>query len=192
MSNELENLRAKLPEPAKDIRLNLQSVFQTTSLTPVQLWGVAIASAVASRNQTLATAVIADSKSALDAATIAAVIKDATAAAALMGMNNIYYRFRHIVGKDVYSSKPARLRMNWIGKPRTNKADFELICLAVSAINGCEACVKSHESAVTEAGLTEDQVHDAIRTASTIHAAAIGLEVSDLAAGSMASSTTAL
>ena len=54
--------------------------------------------------------------------------------------------------------------------------DFELVCLAVSAINGCEMCVQSHEKVVLEGGLTEDQVHDAVRIASVIHAAAVGLE----------------
>ena len=58
----------------------------------------------------------------------------------------------------------------------TNKVDFELVCLAVSAINGCETCVQSHEKVVIEGGLSEDQVHDAVRIASVVHAAAVGLE----------------
>jgi alkyl hydroperoxide reductase subunit D len=94
-----------------------------------------------------------------------------------MAMNNVYYRFRHMVGKDSYSTRPARLRMNRIGQPRTSRAEFELLCLAVSAINGCEACVRSHEAAVVEGGLTEDQVHDAVRIASVLHAAAVALEL---------------
>ncbi|MBL8190166.1 MAG: carboxymuconolactone decarboxylase family protein, partial [Acidobacteria bacterium] len=73
------------------------------------------------------------------------------------------------------------LRMNWIGKPLGSKADFELFCLAVSAINGCEACVRSHEQVVIEGGLSEDQVHDAVRVAAVIQAAAVSLEIGDLA-----------
>ena len=107
----------------------------------------------------------------------AAVIDDALAAAALMAMNNVYYRFRHLVGKEVYSEKPARLRMNRMVKPAGNKADFELFSLAVSAINGCGACMASHEQVVTVAGLTEDQVHDAVRIAATVNAAALALEL---------------
>jgi alkyl hydroperoxide reductase subunit D len=88
----------------------------------------------------------------------------------------VYYRFRHMVGKESYSAKPARLRMNRIGQPKTSKANFELMCLAVSAINGCESCVRSHEHAVVEGGLTEDHVHDAVRIAATIRAAAVALQ----------------
>ena len=108
--------------------------------------------------------------------TARAVVGTARAAAVLMAMNNVYYRFRHMIGKPVYSQKPARLRMQRIAQPATNKADFELLCLAVSAINGCEACVKAHEQAVIDGGLTEEHVHDAVRMAAVVHAAAVGLE----------------
>src|SRR5262245_53269720 len=142
-----------------------------------QVWGTAVASAIASRNQELARAVFADAQSKVDPN----VIEDAKAAAALMAMNNVYYRFRHMVGKEGYSQKPARLRMNWIGKPLGEKVDFELFCLAVSAINGCEMCIQSHEKVVVEGGLGEDQVHDAVRIAATIEAAAVSLEINGLA-----------
>ena len=171
--SKIEQLRAALPEPAKDIKLNLQSVFQTTSLTPEQLWGTALASAIASRNTRLAEAVLEDAQEQV----APEVIADAQAAAALMAMNNVYYRFRHMVGKESYSSKPARLRMNWIGKPAASKADFELFCLAVSAINGCEVCVQSHEHKILAEALSEDQIHDAVRIAATIQATAVALEV---------------
>jgi alkyl hydroperoxide reductase subunit D len=93
-----------------------------------------------------------------------------------MAMNNVYYRFRHMVGKAAYGQKPARLRMNRLAKPATTKADLELFSLAASAINGCEICVQAHEKAVLEAGLTEDNVHDAVRIAAVIHAAAVAFE----------------
>jgi alkyl hydroperoxide reductase subunit D len=171
--SEIERLRDLLPEAARDIRLNLQTVFQSTTLTPAQTWGVALASAIASRNDDVGRAVLADAQINVDES----VIEDARAAAALMAMNNVYYRFRHIVGKESYSTKPARLRMNWIGKPMNNKTDFELFCLAVSAINGCEACVRSHEQVVVAGGVSEDQIHDAVRIAATIQAAAVALEM---------------
>ena len=103
-------------------------------------------------------------------------MEDARAAAALMAMNNVYYRFRHMVGKPAYSQRPARLRMQRIAQALTSKADFELYCLAVSAINGCETCVQAHEHAVVEGGLTEEHVHDAVRIAAVVHAAAVALE----------------
>jgi alkyl hydroperoxide reductase subunit D len=103
---------------------------------------VAIASAVATRNERLRDAILHDARAEVGPE----VIDDALASAALMAMNNVYYRFRHLVGKASYSQMPARLRMQRIAKPMTSKADFELFCLAVSAINGCEMCIRSHES----------------------------------------------
>ena len=168
----VEALRTSIPDVAKDIRLNLQSVLQPASLTAAQRWGVAIASAVATRNASLRDAVIADAGAEVGAE----VIDDAIAAAALMAMNNVYYRFRHLVGKPSYSQMPARLRMQRIAKPATNKTDFELFCLAVSAINGCETCIRSHEDVVVKGGVSEEQVHDAVRIAATMNAAALALE----------------
>jgi alkyl hydroperoxide reductase subunit D len=176
--SEIEKLREQIPDAARDIRLNLQTVFQSTTLTPAQTWGAALASAIATRNGDLARAVFVEAQGNVDAN----VIEDARAAAALMAMNNVYYRFRHLIGKESYSTKPARLRMNWIGKPMSNKTDFELFCLAVSAINGCETCVRSHEQVVTAGGVSEDQVHDAVRIAATIQAAAVSLEMNGLGA----------
>ena len=171
--SRVEALRSAIPDVAKDIKLNLQSVLQPGALTPAQRWGVAIASAVATRNAALRDALIADA----DAEVAGDVIDDAVAAAALMAMNNVYYRFRHLVGKPSYSQMPARLRMQRIAKPLSNKADFELFCLAVSAINGCEMCIRSHEDVVLKGGLSEEQVHDAVRIAATVNAAALSIEL---------------
>jgi lipoyl-dependent peroxiredoxin subunit D len=173
----VESIRAQLPDAARDIKLNLQAVLEGEStLSPGQRWGVAVASALAARNPALRDALLADARAVLaDAAEN--VIEDASASAAIMAMNNVYYRFRHMVGKESYATKSPRLRMNRIGQPRTNKADFELMCLAVSAINGCETCVKAHEKTVSGAGITEDQVNDAVRIASTVTAAAVALEL---------------
>lgn len=167
----LDALRETIPEPARDLRLNLQSVLAEGSLTPAQRWGVAVASAVASRNSGLREAVLADARAAVEAA----VVDDGLAAAALMGMNNVYYRFRHLIDKPSYAEKPARLRMNRIVKPAGPKVDFELFCLAVSAVNGCGACLQAHEKVVLAGGLSEDQVHDAVRLAATIHGVAVAL-----------------
>src|SRR5687768_15840494 len=169
----VEELRAAIPEAAKDIKLNLQSVLQPGALSPAQRWGVAIASAVATRNERLRDAILHDARVNVGAE----VIDDALAAAALMAMNNVYYRFRHMIGKESYSQMPARLRMQRIAKPASNKVDFELFCLAVSAINGCEMCMRSHEDVVIKGGLSEDQVHDAIRIAAIVNAAAVAIEL---------------
>ncbi len=171
--NALEQLRQTLPEPARDIKLNLQAVLTSGALSETQRWGVAAACAIATRNPALRAATLADALQFGGEA----VVDDAKAAAALMAMNNVYYRFRHMAGKEVYNAKPARLRMTRIAQPKTSKIDFELFCLAVSAVNACEQCIRAHERTVVEGGLTDEHVHDAVRIAATIAATAIALEL---------------
>lgn len=169
----LEALRQQLPDVGKDIKLNLQSVLGESSLNAEQKWGVAAACAIAAGNAKLRDATLADAGKAVPRG----VLEDAAAAAVLMAMNNVYYRARHMIGKPSYETKSPRLRMNRIMQPASGKANFELFSLAVSAINGCEVCVRSHEKTLVEHGVTEDQVNDALRVASTIKAAATALEI---------------
>jgi alkyl hydroperoxide reductase subunit D len=167
----IEALKNALPDYAKDLKLNLSSLAAEVSISPQQRAGTFIASALASRNAEVTRAIVAEfgpqlSPEALDAA---------KAAAAILGMNNVYYRFVHLVGGD-YASMPAKLRMNVIGRPGVEKVDFELWSLAVSAVNGCGMCMESHEKVVRQAGLTQEQVQAAIRIAAVVHAVAATLE----------------
>jgi lipoyl-dependent peroxiredoxin subunit D len=180
----LASLREQLPEAAKDIKLNLQSVLSGGALSTAQRWGVVVAAALASRHPQLSRALIQEARQQAGDA----VVEDAVAAAALMGMNNVFYRFRHSIGKEAYAEKPARLRMNRLVKPATNRPDFELFSLAVSAINDCQTCVRAHEQAVIEAGISTDAVLDAVRIAATVHGAAVALE----AGAALADSSPAL
>jgi alkyl hydroperoxide reductase subunit D len=175
----LQTLRERLPEAAKDIKLNLQTVLGGGSLTPAQRWGVAVASALASRHPGLSRALVAEAR--IHAGDL--VVDDAVAAAALMSMNNVFYRFRHRLGKPEYDDKPARLRMNRLARPSTNTLDFELFSLAVSSINDCESCVRAHEKSVIDGGLPVDLVLDAARIAATVHATAVALEAADALRG---------
>jgi lipoyl-dependent peroxiredoxin subunit D len=172
----LREIEDALPEAAKDIKLNLRAVLEQSALSLEQRHGVAVASAIAAREPRLSNALLAAARAAVPEA----VIDDAVAAAALMAMNNVYYRFRHMVGKPEYAKKPARLRMNRLARPATTRVDLELFCLAVSAIHGCESCVRAHEAVVLEGGLGEDHVNDAVRIAATVHAAAVALQAADL------------
>jgi alkyl hydroperoxide reductase subunit D len=172
----IDALREKLPEAAKDLKLNLQAVLTDSKLAEDVRWGVALACAYAIGEDVLTHAVVADSVGKVSETTA----DDAKAAAALMGMNNVYYRFRHFVeGTEVEADYklPARLRMNRIAKPAGDKVAFELLCLAVSAINGCEACVRSHESVVRKGGMTAEQVHDAVRIAAVLHGVGHALRI---------------
>jgi alkyl hydroperoxide reductase subunit D len=161
-------LREEIPEYAKDLKLNLSSVMRQIELTERQLWGTAVSCALASHNARLYTAVLADDAEHLDETALNA----AKSAAAIMGMNNVYYRFVHLASNDNYSSMRAGLRMNAIRNHGVAQEDFELWSLAVSAINGCGACIDSHEKAVREKGITEAGVQAAVRIASVLHAVA--------------------
>lgn len=169
----LEQLRESLPESAKDTRVNLQSVLGDSKLSDAQKWGVAYASAIAARHDGLRAAILAEAQKVVDAG----VLEDARAAASVMSMNNVFYRTRHMLGKPSYEAMPARLRMQKLAQHQGNKLDFELMSLAVSAVNGCEQCLKAHERVVIDGGMGEDVVLDAIRVASVIHAAAVSLEL---------------
>ena len=173
----LDAIREALPDYARDLKLNLGSVLAPTGapgLSERQIWAVALASAIASRNVQFAR----------DIETLAAEYlgephrNAARAAAAIMGMNNIYYRFLHLVEEPEYSQMPARLRMNVIGSPGIDKMDFELLSLAVSAINGCGKCVASHERQLRKHEVSREAIQSAVRIASTIHAVAGVLEYS--------------
>jgi lipoyl-dependent peroxiredoxin subunit D len=167
----LQRLAAALPDTAKDIRLNLGPVLQSAVLTPAQAFGCALAVAYAARSTPLADAVVAAAGERLPAAHAA----DAQAAAALMAMNNVYYRTRHMLAKPEYEQLPPRLRMQRLAAPAGSKVDFELFALAVSAVNGCATCVQAHERVVLDGGLTTAHVHDAVRVAAVFHAAAVAL-----------------
>lgn len=171
----VEQLGEKLPAYAKDLKLNLSSVLRQVELTEQQTWGAAVACAMASRNVDVTAAILGEAKQHLTPQAFDA----AKAAAAIMGMNNVYYRFTHLVENPKYGTIPARLRMQVIRSHGTDPVDFELWCLAVSAINGCGACMASHERVVREKGMSEETVAAAVRLASVIHAIASVVEAEE-------------
>jgi len=171
----IETLKELLPDYAKDLKLNLSSLAAETVLNEQQRAGTFIACALASRHKATTNALFSEFAPKLTPEALAA----ARAAAAIMGMNNIYYRFTHLASAPDYRTLPARLRMNVIAKPGVDKADFELWCLAVSAINGCGMCIDSHEKVLRAAGFTTEQVQAAVRIASVVHAVAAVLDGED-------------
>lgn len=168
----IESIKARIPDYARDLRLNIGSLSTEPSLTDVQRAGTFIACAIASREPSLIDATIAEFGPALTPEQLSA----AKSAAAIMGMNNIYYRFTHLTSNEEYSKLPAKLRMNIIANPGASKADFELWSLAVSAINGCGMCIDSHEKILKEHGITTEQIQSAVRIAAVVHAVAVTLE----------------
>ncbi len=174
-AKSIDELRDALPDYARDLKLNLGSVLTASGapgLNEKQIWSIALASAIAARNTGFARNIEAQARAHL----VDVEVEGAKAAAAIMGMNNIYYRFLHLVEDGEYQTMPARLRMNVIANHGIDKLDFELISLAVSAVNGCGLCVTSHEKKLRSHEVSREAIQSAVRIASTIHAVAVTLE----------------
>src|SRR6266508_4096291 len=159
----IEALKDSIPDFAKDVRLNLTSMASDETLEPQTKYGLFLASAIATRNPAVISA-------------IEAIAVEQLAPAAVMAMNNIYYRFVHLASNKEYATMPARLRMNVIANPGVDKADFELWSLAVSAINGCGACIDAHEKILNEAGIAAATIQTAVRFAAIIQSVAVAIE----------------
>lgn len=168
----IQTLRDRLPEYAKDLKLSLGTLAGETVLDDAKKAGTFVAAAIASRNPQVIEAVVAEFGPHLDPAAFNA----AKAAAAIMAMNNVYYRFLHLVEDDEYAKLRAGLRMNVIANPGTARENFELWSLAVSAVNGCGKCITAHEKVLREAGVSREQIQAAVRIAAVVHAVAVTLE----------------
>jgi lipoyl-dependent peroxiredoxin subunit D len=168
----IDTIRDALPDYAKDLKLNLSSLLSDAVLSEQQRWGALLATALAARNATLSAAVSGEAAQHLSPAAINA----AKAAASIMAMNNIYYRFIHLASDPDYATMPARLRMNVIANPGVDKVDFELWSLAVSTINGCGKCIDAHDQVLRKAGVSREAIQQVVRIASVIHAVAATLD----------------
>lgn len=170
--SKIEAFRETLKDYAKDTRLNLSTILSpegAPGLTQKQISLIALACSYSTRSRGLADAIRSDFASEIGDTENEA----AKGAATIMAMNNVFYRSQHLAENSELKKLPPRLRMNIIGKPGIDKADFELACLAVSSIAGCGACVNSHVNEVLKAGLSIDASHSAIRIAATIQASSL-------------------
>lgn len=172
----IEDLKDKIPDFAKDVRLNLGALARDETLGEQQRLGLIVACAIATRNPVVIAAAEGEAAGKLEPQALEA----ARAAAAIMAMNNIYYRFLHLASNKEYGKMPARLRMNVIANPGVPKVDFELWSLAVSAINGCGSCIDAHENVLREAGVSSEVIQTAVRAAAIIQSAAVALEAAGI------------
>ena len=141
----LDALMESIPAYAKDLKLNLSSALRQTELNEQQLWGTVAACAMASRNSDLIAAVLEEAAKHLTPQALDA----AKGASAIMAMNNIFYRFVHLSSNANYENMRSGLRMNVIRTHGIDQLDFELWCIAVSAINGCGACIDSRARSIS-------------------------------------------
>lgn len=161
----LSVIKNEIPDWAKDIRLNLDGTIARSSLSAEDAVGVALAAAYAAKS----TFLIEQFKSGLSEEDVNGVLT----AAALMGMNNVYYPYTEMAGDDQLRTLPAKLRMNaYATHGGVDKARFEIFGLAASIVGKCHFCVKSHYDNAKAAGLTIEQLQDVGRIASVVNAAA--------------------
>lgn len=173
----IDSLKSRIPDFAKDVRLNLSTLASDETLTPQQKYGLMVACGIASRNPVVKAALEGEAAPHLEPAVLAA----AKSAASIMAMNNVYYRFSHLVSNPEYRTMPAKLRMNVIGNPGVDKVDFELWSLAVSAINGCGMCMDSHEAVLKKANVPAELIQASVRFAAIIQSVAVSLEAAEAA-----------
>lgn len=172
----IDEIKEILPAHAKDLKLNLSTLASDESLNEQQLWGTFLATAIAGRNDLVIKAISAEARSHLSDEAYEA----AKGAAAIMAMNNVYYKFVGMIDTPDYKTMPAQLRMNIIGNPGIDKDDFELWSLAVSAQNGCQYCVNAHESKLVEAGFSKKQIQTSVRIAAVIQAVSVTVDAENV------------
>lgn len=171
----IDNLKNAVPEYAKDLKLNLGSIVRSTVLSEQQLWGTLLSVAAASKSSTTLKEIAEDAADSLSAEAYNAAL----GAASIMGMNNVFYRTKgYLDGK--YDDLRAGLRMNIIGNPGVDKADFELWSLAVSAINGCNHCLEAHENTLRQEGVDREVIFEAIRAGSIVAGVAQAVEANEI------------
>jgi lipoyl-dependent peroxiredoxin subunit D len=164
----LKEFADTLPDYAKDLRLNLSSILNDQQLGDERKNGLLLACAHGSAHRPLVAAAEAEVEGKLSPE----VANAARGAAALMAMNNVYYRFVHLVANPEYGTMPAKLRMNFMASHGIAKDDFELFSLAVSAMNGCGMCIDSHERVLLEHGVKPDAIQSAVRIGAVMKALA--------------------
>ena len=164
----LKEFADALPDYAKDLRLNLSSILNDQLLGEERRYGLLVSCAHGSGYKPLVDAVEAEAEGKLPEQ----VANAARGAAALMAMNNVYYRFVHLVANPEYGTMPAKLRMNLIGSHGIAKEDFELFSIAVSAMNGCGMCMESHERVLLQHGVKPETIQSAVRIGAVMKAIA--------------------
>jgi alkyl hydroperoxide reductase subunit D len=151
----------------RDLKLNFTSTLTSEHLSAKECALLGLSTAVNNQNAPLIAYYtnVAKQNEATDAD-----VAEAAGCASLLASNNIFYRFRHFTQKEKYTQIPARIRMQLMMKPVTGKEFFELMSLAISAVNGCEMCVNAHEDSLIKLGTTEERIFDAVRIASLVTA----------------------
>ncbi len=175
----LEELKNRIPDYGRDIRLNLDAVLSeegSAGLTKTQIWGTALSAAYALESRELVEMIKTQAASEINDS----VIEASKAAATIMAMNNVYYRSMHLLEDAELKKLPVRLRMNVIGKPGIEKADFELMSFAISSLAGCGQCLTAHLHELRKVNVSNEGIQASIKIASVMQAASRALRIGNL------------
>lgn len=170
VSADLDLLQKADNRYLKDIKVSLSTAINATSLTKKEAYFIALSIAANEKNEKLKNAFLAK---AVEEGATEKEIAEVIACTSLMNANNVYYRFRHFMHDEFYDTAQAGIRMGIMASPVLGKEFFELLSTAVSAVNGCQMCVTSHEKALLGHGTTKQRIHDAVRLAAVIKSLAV-------------------
>lgn len=162
----LEVLEQVNSKQIKDLRINLKNSLETTALTRKEGLLIALSIAINERHAPL---IRTFTELAAEQGATEEEIAEMHACASLLATNNVVYRFKHFMqGVEEYQEQPVKVKMGIMMKPVTGKEFFELVSTAISAVNGCEMCVRSHVASLEKLGSTPTRIFDAIRLAGIV------------------------
>jgi alkyl hydroperoxide reductase subunit D len=160
LSVRLQSLANTDARYLKDLKINVSNALSASTLSKKEAYLLALAVAVNEKQLELQASL---EKLATQEGANEKEIAEIYSCTSLMNANNVYYRFRHFVNKEFYTATPAGIRMSIMANPVLGKEFFELVSLMVSALNGCEMCVTSHEEALLKQGTEQQRVMEAVR-----------------------------
>lgn len=160
LTGRLQSLVTTDARYLKDLKINVSNALGAQTLSKKEAYLLGLAVAVNEKHADLQASM---EKLALQEGANEKEVAEVISATSLMNANNVYYRFRHFVNKEYYTSTPAGIRMSIMANPVTGKEFFELLSLAVSALNGCEMCVTSHEEALLKHGTEQQRILESVR-----------------------------
>lgn len=146
----------------RDLKINITNALGAETLAKKEAYLLAYAVAANEKVQALQNAL---AKSAIAEGATDKELAEVISCTSLLNANNVYYRFRHFMHEEFYNNAQAGIRMSIMANPVLGKEFFELVSLAVSALNGCELCVTSHEKTLVGHGTSKQRIHDAVRLA---------------------------
>lgn len=160
ISGRLQTLATTDARYLKDLKINVTNAIEATSLSKKEAYLIGLSVAVNEKHEALQASLtrLATAEGATEKE-----IAETLSCASLMAANNVFYRFRHFVNKEYYTTTPAGIRMSIMANPVLGKEFFELLSLVVSALNGCEMCVTSHEEALLKHGTSQQRILEAVR-----------------------------